>query len=147
MSASSLRKMIHVGCKQLGLDEDTRRDLQLVATGKASMSDMTEFELAKVVKALKARGFKTTQCSRVKRPAAKRGDVRFAHVLWRLLSEHGAVHTAGPEGLNAFIRSRFEKKWGAVPIDIDAMTDWAQIADVIDALKAWCAREGIELDG
>jgi phage gp16-like protein len=146
MSVSSLRKMIHVGCKQLGLDNDTRRDLQLLATGKASMSDMTELELGKVIKALKSKGFKTIQGSKAKRPAAKRGDVRFAHVLWRRLSEHGAAHTAGPAGLNAFIRARFEQKWGAVPIDIDTMTDWAQIADVIDALKAWCKREGVELD-
>ena len=58
MSALSLKRMIHVGCKQLGLDADTRRDLQLVATGKASMSGMTEDELRLVIEALKNRGFK-----------------------------------------------------------------------------------------
>lgn len=38
MTSKTLQRMIHVGCKQLGLDNDTRHDLQLVATGKASMS-------------------------------------------------------------------------------------------------------------
>ncbi len=142
-----LQRTIFAGCRELGLDEDTRRDLQLAATGKASLSEMTEGELNQVIKALETRGFKrVVKPGAKRRPMAKRADVRFAHVLWRLLHENGAVRVAGPAGLNAFIRSRFEGKWGAVPMDIDMMTDWAQIADVIDALKAWCGREGIVLD-
>lgn len=35
----------------------TRRDVQLVATGKASMSDMTEDDLNTMLAALKTRGF------------------------------------------------------------------------------------------
>ena len=53
-----LKRLIHVGCRDLGLDDETRRSVQLVATGKTSMSDMTESELRKVVDALKERGFK-----------------------------------------------------------------------------------------
>ena len=30
-----LRKTIFLACRQLGLNDETRRDLQLVATGKA----------------------------------------------------------------------------------------------------------------
>tara|TARA_R110000868_G_scaffold368852_1_gene631998 strand:- start:20131 stop:20583 length:453 start_codon:yes stop_codon:yes gene_type:complete len=141
MSVSSLRAMIHVGCKQLGLDEDTRRDLQLVATGKASMSDMTEFELAKVVSALKTKGFKAQTSG--KRKAAPRKDVRYCHVLWRLLHQAGEAKVGGAKGLNAFLRSQFEGKWGHVPMDIDVMTEATQISDVIEALKAWCRRAGI----
>jgi hypothetical protein len=32
-----------------------------------------------------------------------------------------------------------------VPFDIDGLRDWKQIATVIEALKAMCARAGIEL--
>lgn len=143
----ALQRTIFAGCRELGLDEDTRRDLQLAATGKASLSDMSEAELKQVVSALETRGFKRVVKPRGKgRPMAKRADVRFAHVLWRLLHQNGSVKVAGAEGLNAFIRARFTGKWGAAPLDIDMMTDWAQIADVIDALKAWCRREGVELD-
>jgi hypothetical protein len=71
--------------------------------------------------------------------------VRFAHVLWGKLVRAGAVDKAGAAGLNAFIRARFENSWGAVPIDIDAMRDGRQIATVIEALKAMCARAGIDL--
>jgi phage gp16-like protein len=147
MNARSLQRMVHVGCKALGLDEDTRHDLQLVATGKASMADMSEAELQKVVDALKAKGFAPGFAGKAKgrRPAPERADVRLIHVLWGQLGRAGKLKVEGRAGLNAFIRARFEKKWGSVPIDVDALKEWTQISDVIDALKDWCRREGIEL--
>lgn len=145
---AALQKLIHVGCRDLGLDEDTRHDLQLVATGKGSMRDMSQGDLEALLAALKARGF-NPDLSRpgVKngRPAAERGDIRYAHVLWKLLALQGAVKVPGAKGLNAFIRARFEAHWGHVPIDIDAMREWAEIKDVVDALKAMCKRAGIEV--
>lgn len=140
MTKASLRKKIHMGCKQLGLDSETRHDLQLVTTGKASMSDMTEADMKKVLQALVERGFKLPTYRRKRAP---RPDIRYCHVLWGLLSKDGHTRIKGAKGLNAFIRSRFEGKWGHVPIDIDAMTETAEINDVIEALKAWCQREGI----
>ena len=150
MTARALQKLVHVGCRELGLDADTRHDLQLVATGKASMRDMTDAELEKVIEALKARGFKPSgdpAQGKRGRPAAKRGDVRYCHVLWKLLAEKGAVKVPGRIGLTAFVRARFEAHWGAVPIDIDAMTEHDQIKDVVDALKAMCVRAGIDPRG
>lgn len=143
----ALQKLVHVGCRELGLDGETRRDLQLMVTGKASMQDMTDAELQRMVDALKMRGFVPAPAlSHLRsRPAAPRADVRFCHVMWRLLAQKGAVREPGPAGLNAFVRARFEKKWGHVPIDIDAMREWGEIADVVDALKDWCRREGIDL--
>ncbi len=147
MTALNLQRMIHVGCKQLGLDNDTRRDLQLVATGKASMADMTDADLKKVVEALKQRGFKTgfKAGQKGRRPAAPRADIRFVHVLWTQLGDAGAVRVPGRDGLNAFIRSRFEGKWQSVPIDVDALRDAGQINDVIRALKDMCRRAGVQV--
>ncbi|UFS63820.1 regulatory protein GemA [Paracoccus denitrificans] len=151
-SARSLQRMIHVGCKQLGLDEDARRGLQLITTGKTSMSDMTEPELRRMVEALKKRGFKPFGNSYFKggktaggkaRPPAPRADLRFVHVLWKLLGEAGALKRPGRDGLNAFIRSRFEGKWQSVPIDVDALRDAGQINDVTRALKDMCRRAGM----
>ncbi|MEP3298569.1 MAG: regulatory protein GemA [Pseudoruegeria sp.] len=133
-------KKIHVACKQLGLDSGMRHDLQLMATGKASMTDMTEADMDKVLAALKERGFSARQS---RRKPASRADVRYCHVLWRLLHEADVARTGGAKGLNAFIRAQFENTWGHVPIDIDAMTEFSEINDVIEALKAWCRREGI----
>jgi hypothetical protein len=143
----ALQKLVHVGCRDLGIDAETRHDLQLMVTGKESLSDMTEADLNKVIDALKARGFRPQAggAARAKRPPAARGDVRFCHVLWGKLARAGAVDRRGAAGLNAFLRARFADKWGAAPIDIDAMQDAKQIAAVIEALKSMCLRAGIDL--
>ncbi|SNS87168.1 Mu-like prophage protein gp16 [[Luteovulum] sphaeroides subsp. megalophilum] len=145
MTRRTLQKLVHVGCRELGLDEDTRRDLQLTLTGKASMGDMTEAELQAVVAGLRARGFQPESSAAFRRPAADRADVRFIHVLWGRLGKAGALKVTGRKGLNAFIRARFEKKWGAVPLDIDTLSDAGQINDVTRALKDWCARVGVKV--
>lgn len=144
----ALKKLIHVGARTLGLDADTRHDLQLVATGKASLADMTEAELEKVVAAMKARGFTPSggRAAKGRRAAAPRGDIRFCHVLWGKLHRAGAVDQQGATGLNAFIRKRFGDAWGAAPMDVDQMRDAKQIATVIEALKGMCKRAGIDID-
>ncbi len=140
-----LQQMIHVGCRELGLDADARRDLQLNATGKASMRDMTDIELKLVVNRLKAAGFKATGQSK-KRPPAPRKDLRLIHVLWSKLGEAGALRDPTRAGLNKFIRARFEKSWAVVPADVDMLREWAQIDDVIQALKSWGERTEIDFD-
>lgn len=147
MADRKLQQQIHVGCRELGIDSDTRRDLQLVATGKASMSDMTDADLNKVLSALKDKGFKTgfKGQRKGKRAPAPRADLRFVHVLWKLLGDAGHLDRPGRDGLNAFVRSQFGDKWQSVPIDIDALTDASQINAVVRALKAMCARKGVVL--
>lgn len=137
--------MIHVGCRELGLDADARRDLQLNATGKASMRDMTDVELKLVVNRLKAAGFKVSGQSK-KRAPAPRKDLRLIHVLWSKLGEAGALRDPTRAGLNKFIRARFEKSWQSVPADVDMLREWAQIDDVIQALKSWGNRAEIDFD-
>ncbi|HBD89581.1 MAG TPA: regulatory protein GemA [Gemmobacter sp.] len=146
-NAASLKRMIHLGCKQIGLDDDMRHDLQLVATGKASMADMSEAELQKVVSALRQRGFKPgfKGASKGRRAPAPRADLRFVHVLWAQLGKAGALTRPDRAGLNAFVRSRFEGKWQSVPIDIDALRDAGQINDVVRALKDMCKRAKVTL--
>ena len=147
MTANTVLKTIHVACRDLGMDNDTRRDLQLLVTGKDSLTAMTPAEHLAVLEALKAKGFKPSagKASRTHRRPATRKDIRFCHVLWGKLHKAGAVDLPGAAGLNAFIRARFEKAWGAVPFDIDGLRDWKQIATVIEALKAMCLRAGIDL--
>ena len=133
--------MIHVAARQLGLDDDTRRALQLAETGQESLAQMTDAQGEQVLQALKQRGFRAAAKGRA--PAA-RGDTRFAHVLWGKLHAAEAVKVKGAAGLNAFVRARFEKSWGAAPIDIDQMRDARQIAAVLQALKGMCDRAGVE---
>lgn len=137
-----LRKKVFVACRELGLSEDARHDIQMRLTGKSSLSDMTDHEMELVVNHLINSGWTP---STPKRAAAPRGDLRFVHVLWSKLSSAGKLDNPTREGLNRFIRRRFGDHWGSVPADIDHLRDAEQIAQVIEALKTWCRREGIKL--
>jgi len=141
MSTRHLQKMIFVGCRELGLDADARRDLQMRVTGKPSLSRMSAAELSLVVGELKKSGFRPKGGKR--HTAAPRADLRLIHVLWGKLRAAGKPERPDRAGLNAFIRARFEKAWGAVPLDVDALRDARQIEAVIRALTDWCRREGI----
>ncbi len=146
MTDRTLQKKIHVACRDLGLDAAARHDVQLAACGKTSMRDMSDADLTLVINHLKARGWKPTQAKPHNyRKSAPRADLRFVHVLWRLLGDAGALKQPDRAGLNAFVRKQFESKWASVPIDIDTLRDHTQINAVVSALKAWCRREGIKL--
>lgn len=53
-----LLAVVHVGKKELGLDDDTYRDLLEQVTGKRSAKDLKIEELNKVIRALEQKGFK-----------------------------------------------------------------------------------------
>jgi phage gp16-like protein len=142
----SLQQLIHVGCRELHLDQEARRDLQLAVCNKASMRDMSTAELTKVLDRLKADGFKPDFKAGKKRAAAPRADLRLIHVLWRKLGQAGQLRAPTRTGLNSFVQARFGKVWGSVPADIDMLRDWAQIDQVIQALKCWGERADIDFD-
>lgn len=142
----ALQRSIFAGCRALGLDDQARRDLQLAETGKASMRDMDETDLQKILKRLKRDGFEAGLKAPRKGKLASRGDLRFVHVLWRLLGEAGVLRDPSRAGLNAFVRASFGKSWGSVPADIDMLRDAQKIDAVIQALKQWAAREGVVLN-
>jgi len=146
MSAETLRKQIFVGCNQLGLDNDTRRDLQLAATNKASLTDMTEAELKLVVDALKSKGFVVAKTGKSKHKRAASADLRLIHVLWKKLGEAGALDRPDRAGLNAFVRKHIEESGGIAPADVDMLKNHYEIDGVIQALKAWVRRAGADFD-
>lgn len=136
-------RAIHAGLRAIGIKaDDDRRDLYARVTGKRSLREMTAAEQSAVVEELRRLGFRPAAAGNAPKKAA-RADVRYIHVLWRLLSEQGAVTSPGRKELNSFVRSRFGRAWGAELIDVDALTEWRQINDVVTALQEWCDREGI----
>ena len=141
----ALQQLIFAACRQLGLDEDARRDLQVSVTGKASLRDMNDGELKLVVNRLKQAGFEDKPRNPRHKPAP-RGDLRMIHVLWRKLGQSGALRDPSRAGLNKFIRARFGGVWGSVPADVDMLRAWEQIDAVIQALKTWGHRQSIDFD-
>lgn len=142
----ALQQKIHVGCRQLGMDADARRALQLAVTGKHSMKDMDHAELLMLIKRLNSDGFKPSSKGAKKHKTASRPDLRLVHVLWRKLGEAGELRDPSRAGLNKFIQARFGKVWGSVPADVDMLRQWPQIDAVIQALNSWGARADIDFD-
>jgi hypothetical protein len=143
MPAPEANRRIFAACKDLGLDEEARRDIQVRLTGKASLADMTDAEKGVMINELKAKGWKPSGHRR--RPAAQRKDQRFIFVLWRLLVEAGVV-SPGERALRAFINSQnFAAKWGEAVSDPNMMSA-ERCYDVIEALKNVAARNGVKVE-
>lgn len=138
MSAINLHRL---GAGRGMKDSDDRRNFFERVTGKRSQSLMSPAEVAKVASAIR----EITPAPKSKgKPLAPRASLRYVHVLWGLLGRAGKLNQPNRAGLNKFIRARFAEKWGVEFIDIDALTEEAQITDVIRALEDWCDREGVE---
>jgi phage gp16-like protein len=119
---------IHAAAKELGLDEDTRRDLMERETGKRSASAMNDGELGKVIGAL----------SDLKKGAAftphEDPQVRKVFAMWTALKRKGLVTAVKPHG--------FAKRMAGVD-----RVEWAspeQLRLIIEALKAIGTRGGAQ---
>lgn len=143
MNRSTAMRSIYASARKLDMDDEDRRDvIERVHPGIRSLSELDEHGMIAVASEFQ----RLTPKPKAKRGLAPRADLRLVHVLWKLLGEAGKLKKPGRAGLNAFIRARFEDSWGAVPIDIDQMREHEKISMVIDALKAWCHREGVEVE-
>lgn len=146
---ASAKRSIHAACRDLGIDAETRHDLQLRITGKTSTRDMTAGDVRKMQAELRRQGWSPARKKRGAgggrwRTKSPRADIRKIHVLWRLLAEAG-VYQPGARALNAFINStKFAAKYGHAERDVDMLPeDFAQ--DVIEALKVICRRNGVKV--
>lgn len=131
---------MHCARRDLGLDDDAYRAVLERATGKTSGADMTPAQRSAAVAEFRRLGW---SAKTGKAPEPRR-DHRFALVIWRKLSDAGAVK-AGRPALNAFLGGRtFAAKWGDSPTDLRFLTP-ARTRDVIEALKDMARRHEVEL--
>ncbi|MEM1284930.1 MAG: regulatory protein GemA [Pseudomonadota bacterium] len=125
---------IHVGRRELGLDEDTARDVYEQATGKRSLRAMTEPERKKVLAALNRKGFKRSSKRSQKPltgPYAKK-----LQALWIAGWNLGLVRNRDDKALLAFVKRQTGLE------HTQFLHDAANATKVIEALKGWLAREG-----
>lgn len=94
---------IHVARKELAIVEDDYRQILVDQTGHLSAKDCSDAELAKVLDALKAKGFKPK--SRSPRSGQQRADhpmARKARALWLSLYHLGVIRNPDEAALEAF---------------------------------------------
>mgnify|MGYP003646503346 FL=1 len=127
--------MIHVARRELCLDDDSYRDALQRATGRRSAKGLSPVQCKAVVDELSRLGFK---------PASKRPGKglpgtygKKAQALWIALYNLGAVGDRRDSALLAFIKHQTgleRAEW---------LRDAGQGAAVVEALKSWCGREGV----
>lgn len=124
---------IHAGLRQLGIDQDDARDLYERQTGKRSLREMNPRQQEAIVEELRRLGFR-----KASKPSSKPLQGPFAkklQALWIDAWNLGIVEDRSDAALLAFVRRQTR-------IDHTRfLTRAADAARVIDALKAWLARE------
>lgn len=149
--------MIKIAIKQLGISDDdgnaalgvrsTYRQMLVNLTGKDSCSEsaMSDAERNKVIRHLKAKGFKTTRRARAKAPGmASEAQVGLIHVMWTALGDKGHLDAPGTASLNAWL-AHFTKSYNrGAGYSSPAFLPLPVAAQVIESLKGWCLRVGIE---
>lgn len=132
---------IHVAKRDLKLDDDTYRAVLKRVTGKATAKGMSPAEMDAVLAEFRRLGFKPTS-----KASGKAGKARplsgpyaaKAQALWIALWNLGAVDDRRDAALLAFVNRQTgieRTEW-----ILDARDGRA----VIEALKSWCEREGVD---
>ena len=128
---------IHAARRQLGLDDDTARDLYARVTGKRSLREMSPAEQDRVVAELRRQGF-----TRASSGARKRLEGKYAaklQALWIAAWNLGIVKNRDDKALIAFV----ERQTGLSHVRF--LHHPGDAARAIEGLKGWMAREaGVE---
>ncbi len=135
-------QLIHIAKSQLGIDNDTYRQMLLSITSVASTSTMNPGQLNKVLAAMKAKGFKVQPVSKAhtKRPLADYPQARKLRALWIEMYAQGIVRDSSEEALRQWVK-RETKVDGLQWLE----SDKASMA--IERLKSWQERELKKLRG
>jgi len=127
---------IKIGQKELGLDDETYRDMLFAQTGKRSAAELRPPQRRTVLDHMKSLGaFKDLPQKKV----ARSGTARLIHALWKDLAEAGKLRDSSKEALRAFCAHRIHPGQDNVTLDPDHLTP-EQSTTVIEALKAWLKR-------
>lgn len=135
----SAHAAIHIGLKQLDIDEDDRRAMYMRVTGKNSLTKMSWQEHQKVLAELGRLGFtKNNPKTNAKTGGRKKLTGKYApklQALWIAAWNLGIVDNKNDEALIAFVKRQTK-------VDHVRFVRHAEDASkVIEALKSWMARE------
>lgn len=124
---------VHIAKKELGLEDETYRDILERVTGQRSAARLEDRQLGAVLSELRRLGWKP----RGRKPRPKNPMLRKIHALWGILADHGHVRSREEQAINSYI-----KRMTGIE-----RPEWLTTADcsrVIESLKGWLARVGLE---
>lgn len=137
-NTKKLIAQIHIGKKQLGLDEDTYRALLEGATGKTSCSDMSSGQLNQVVKAMRDRGFKPRgKASPRSRNNLVKSRVDKLRAIWIVMAQCGHINDGSDTALLHWVQGQLEKR-NAEPLQaLNWLETHRDCNLILEQLKRW----------
>lgn len=159
MTTSSERtrliRLVQVGRRTLGLDEETYRELLTQQSGKRSAAELTLQELDKVLVAMKAVGFKPTVKRPVKETASKRlspahgtpvkaAEISVIRAIWITMHRHGLLRDGSETALNHYVERQTVLINNGVGVAEVAWLSEALAYPVLESLKNWHKREMVK---
>ncbi|QJT14979.1 regulatory protein GemA [Aeromonas sp. 2692-1] len=145
--AKRLLKLVQVGRRELGLDEEEYRALLEQVTGVRSAKGMSASKLDAVITAMKGLGFKVKGSDKVtgrrSPPSSAKvqaPEVRKLRAIWITMKQDGLLHDGSEDALGSFIRRMTASANGGVGISRAEWLTSAQAERVLEALKKWHIR-------
>lgn len=130
---------IHIAKKELCLDDDTYRCLLERLFGVTSAAALTDRQHGRLLGELRRLGWKPKPAKRAKPPPLRLPQLRKMRLLWYRLVEAGVIRSVEESSLVHFVKNQTgveRLEWLSV----------AQASQVIEALKAWGRRVGVDVE-
>ncbi|MEN3760271.1 regulatory protein GemA [Aeromonas veronii] len=145
--AKRLLKIVQVGRRELGLDDEDYRALLESVTGARSAKGLSAAKLEAVITAMKGLGFKVKGGAQVNGrrspPSSAKvqaPEVRKVRAIWITMYNDGFVRDGSDDALGSYIKRMTANANGGAGI---ARPEWltsAQAERVLEALKKWHGR-------
>ena len=154
-----LIRLVQVGRRTLGLDEETYRTLLEQQSGKRSAADLSLQELDKVLLAMKEAGFKPT----VKRPVkgavnaggkkrlspahgapVKTAEIAVIRAVWITMQRHGLLRDGSETALNHYVERQTVRLNNGIGVAEVAWLNDELAYRVLESLKNWHKRGMVE---
>lgn len=140
-----LLTLVHVGRRELSLDEEDYRALLESVTGARSAKGLKAAQLEAVVTAMKGLGFKvkgntTGRRSPPSSAKVQAPEVRKLRAIWITMAKDGVVRDGSETALGNYIKRMTASSNGGVGIERAEWLTAAQAVRVLEALKKWQAR-------
>ncbi|WP_368162843.1 gp16 family protein [Aeromonas sp. s6] len=159
MTASNERtrliRLVQVGRRSLGLDEETYRELLAQQSGKRSAAELTLQELDKVLLAMKEVGFKPTVKRAVNEGKQKRlsptsgtpvrtAEIGVIRAIWITMAKHGLLRDGSETALDHYVERQTVRLNKGVGVTRVAWLDGVLAYSVLESLKRWHKRAMVE---
>jgi hypothetical protein len=128
---------VHAAKKAAELDDDTYRAMLDRITGKSSAKDLSDGELRQVLDHMNGGAKRIGHHTRFAPPKTTSPTAKKARALWISLQGLGAISDPSEQALRAWVKRQHH-------VDDIAFVRPSQSFAVIEGLKQWCTRLGVD---